>query len=467
MSPVSTSSDRGAIPLEIARFLGDLHPAPARLIVAVSGGPDSTALVHALANLPGRRPALVAVHVNHRLRGDASVRDAEWLADFCNGLGVPLDVMEGSPDADDVRHAGLEAAARSVRYRLLAAARSRHAADYIATAHTRSDQAETLLLRFVTGRGTWRLSGILPRAHDAIIRPMLRVPRSEVERYLREHGIEARHDESNDDSRFLRNRIRHELLPMVARWNPRIEELLADTASLELDRAEALDELMIPVRTDLVSESPGSATITVRHGTSPHILRSLALEQIRRLDPATREVDASTLVAIVEASPGTTRTISPGLEARRDEEEIEIRAIGKELPSRPYACPIRPGDTVIIPEAGFALSLLEAPAGDLLVSGDRMRQVIQIPPGSRGCFEIRSRRPGDRFRPLGMDRDKNLADFLIDRRIPTDERDRLPLLVCNDLIAWVAGVEVSDAFKVSHSDGRRLEVVAERIGGDR
>jgi tRNA(Ile)-lysidine synthase len=464
MNQQSGDSEDDVLRPEIRRFLDALEPRPSKIVVAISGGPDSTALLHALSRLPDPRPALVAAHVNHHLRGDASEHDEAWSREFCSRLGVPIIVLDGRLDPEIVRHQGIESAARAIRYRRLAEERERRGAEHVATAHTRSDQAETVLLRLITGRGTWRLSGILPVTRDRVIRPLLRVPRHEVHRYLSAHGIEARFDESNDDPRFLRNRVRRDLLPLLAGLNPAIEEILADTAALELGRVASLEDLLKPVRRELVSESEESADITIPPDLSPHLLRMLALEQIRRIDATNREVGAAALAAIASLAPGERRTVSSRLHAFRDAEVLRLEATTPDRPVHPFSRPIRPGETVRIPEARWTLSLRDAEAVAELVSANRLRQVIQLHHDAHARFEIRNRRPGDRFRPLGMDRDKNLAEFLIDRRIPLAERDNLPLLLCSERIAWVTGVEVSDEFKVGPGDGRRFEIVAERMG---
>jgi len=401
--------------------------------------------------------------VNHHLRGAASTADEEWIRAFCDDLDVPLSVLDGTLDPDQVRERGLEAAARHTRYRLLAEERGERQADYVATAHTRSDQAETVLIRLLTGRGSWRLSGIVPVTDDGLIRPLIRLPRAEVIRYLSEHGIEPRLDSSNQDTRFLRNRVRHELLPLIEDWNPRIEELLADTASMELERAAAFDQLLEPVRRDLVTRDGSTIMVLTPSDMSPHVLRMLLLEEIRRLDPDTREVDAASLGSLLDSEPGTCLTLSPRLRADRDTDGIRLRSVAGRSPFTPWSFSIHVGERISIAEAGYEITLREARTETETVSGDRLCQLIQVPSSKDVRFEIRSRLPGDRFRPLGMNRDKNLADFLIDRRIPVEERDSLPLLVCNGSIVWITGVEVGDAFKVTPTPGRRLEIVAKRL----
>lgn len=464
----ATPGSGSTLVAEVRRFFETLEPRAGSVVVAVSGGPDSSALLHVLATLPDRPFTISAAHVNHGLRGSEADADARWVQSFSEALELPITVLDGRLDADEVQRLGVEAAAREVRYRLLDTERKRLGADVVVTGHTRSDQAETVLLRLLTGRGAWRLSGIRPVTDDRVARPLLGVSRSEITRYLADLGIEARADASNDDRRFLRNRIRHELLPLIESWNPRIEEMLAETARLEQERSKAFDELVTPLRERLVEEGSSWAVIRTTGDAPPHVLRSLLLQQIRRLDPASRETDAASLSAILQSSPGDTRTFSRGLRATRADGSVRLERLVPVDEPRPYCRPIAPGETVGVPEAGVSITLSAPMAGAGLTSGDRLRQLIQLPTEGESAFEIRNRRPGDRFRPLGMDRDKNLADFLIDRRIPVEERDSLPLLVCNDSIAWIAGVEVSDAFKVRpDSEGQRLEVVAERIGGGR
>jgi tRNA(Ile)-lysidine synthase len=467
MTDRSNCEPGASIDVEIARFFDGIEPRPRRLLLAASGGPDSTALLHAITTRADRSIEISAIHVNHHLRGRESDADEQWTRSLCERLGVSLMVADGSLDEADVQRQGIEASARAIRYSLFRAARERVGADGVVTAHTRSDQAETVLLRLITGRGAWRLSGIRPVTADGTMRPLLSVSRSDILAYLFQHGIEARHDHSNDDSRFLRNRIRHQLLPLLEQWNPKIEEVLADTAALELERIEAFDDLLAPCRRELVKEEPSSSTLRTPEGASLHVLRTLLLEQIRRLDDDLREVDARVLLSMVGAKGGASRTISPRLRAECDPDRIRIKLVEKGAEQRGYSLPIQPGETIVVDEAGYEITLQEAAPDALVVSPDRLRQVIQIPSGSAPTFVIRSRLPGDRFRPLGMNQDKNLADFLIDRRIPVEDRDSLPLLVCDGSIVWVAGVEVGNDFRVSRRPGQRLEVVVERIGGVR
>lgn len=213
------------------------------VVVAVSGGPDSVALLDVLVRLsPGWRLRLVPAHVDHGLRPD-SAADAAWLADRVRALGLELRLARVDAAGFARRH-GLspEAAARLLRYRALEEVRRAAGADRLAVGHHRDDLAETVLLRLLTGAGSDGLAGI-PPARGSVVRPLIERTRAEIETYLRARGLEWREDPSNRDPRFLRNRVRHELLPWLERaFNPRVREVLARTAALLRDEVACLEE---------------------------------------------------------------------------------------------------------------------------------------------------------------------------------------------------------------------------------
>lgn len=212
------------------------------VVVAVSGGPDSMALLDALVRLaPTWRLRLHAVHVDHGLRPDSG-EDAAWVADRVRAMGLLPDVVRVDAAAHARAHRlSLEAAARQLRYRELERARRRVGAARIAVGHHRDDVAETVLLRLCTGAGSDGLAGI-PPVRGAIVRPLIERSRAEILAYLAARGLPWREDPSNRDLRFPRNRIRHELLPWLERHvNPRVRAALARTAALLRDEVEWLE----------------------------------------------------------------------------------------------------------------------------------------------------------------------------------------------------------------------------------
>src|SRR6516165_11630394 len=197
--------------------------------VAVSGGADSVCLLHALRELAPRWDLrLHVLHVNHRLRGAESDEDAQFVRDQAAQFGLPFTIHEADLD---MTPDNLEQAAREIRMAFFNEKIARGAVARVATGHTRSDQAETVLFRFLRGAGTAGLSGIRPVTSEGIVRPLLAISREEIEAWMRERHIPWREDSTNASPTFARNRIRHKLLPLLARdWNPQIEETLARTA---------------------------------------------------------------------------------------------------------------------------------------------------------------------------------------------------------------------------------------------
>jgi len=239
------------------------------VVLAVSGGPDSVALLRAMAGLKGGgRGRLLAAHVNHQLRGDDAAADEAFVVELCRGLGVPCEVHRlrgGQLVADSTD--GLEAAARSVRYDLLGQAASRLGARYVVTAHTADDQAETILHRILRGTGIAGLSGIA-RARTlgaaTLFRPLLGLRRARLLGYLDDLGQPYRIDASNVDMRFTRNRIRHELLPVLeAKFNPGVIDALLRLGSLAGEVQTVIDGLVEALREPCVEEE-GSGEVRVR-----------------------------------------------------------------------------------------------------------------------------------------------------------------------------------------------------------
>ena len=218
-----------------------------RVAVACSGGPDSTALLLVLQELAPKLGCTLSVcHFNHRLRGDESQQDERFVRSLADGLGIAFDCARADVRGSAAKaRANLEAKARELRYRFFRSLIEARKADRIAVGHTADDQAETVLHRFLRGSGTRGLAGIYPVAEAGIVRPLIEVRRQAVVQWLQARGQSWREDESNRDLRLTRNRIRHELLPILSGYNPRIVETLAGTGVIARDE-ESFWERFLP-----------------------------------------------------------------------------------------------------------------------------------------------------------------------------------------------------------------------------
>ena len=408
--------------------------ADGRIVVAVSGGADSTALLLSLHDL---NLDLVAAHVNHHLRGADSDADQAFVRDLCARLGIPFRVADGTLPHERVRERGIEAAAREVRYEQLTRIREEEGARYVATAHQKNDQAETVLMRLLTGSGIAGLRGIHPHRGDGFIRPLLGVTRAAIEAYLAEKNIIPRVDRSNEDPRFLRNRVRAFLRDLDAIDNlARIaEQARAQWPIVEaaIDAAERECVTILPDETRF-EQWPGDEW-----------LRGALLQRhVKRLDPHARDFDASRLAG----DEAKRISVTKNLELLRKGGCRILRR--RTAPSGDFELTLHPNEDVYIEQIGTTIHLRQPTTDN--------RQQIELPQGATPTFTVRNRRDGDRFQPLGMAQPKKLKDFLIDRKIDADVRDRLPLLVWNGEIVWIAGVEVSERFKVRGAGGVLCEV---------
>ncbi len=408
------------------------------LVVAVSGGVDSTALLVALTELA--RFELTAGHVNHHLRGEESDGDEAFVRELCGRLGVALRVADGTLDPEAVRHRGVEAAAREVRHARLHAIREAAGARFIATAHQKNDQAETIVMRLMAGAGIAALRGIHPLRSDGLIRPLLDVTRAEIERFLAARGIVPRSDSSNADPRFVRNRVRAFLRGADA-------AAIDNIASVAQQAAQAWEVLERAIDAAEDIEVTEEATRFRSLPDDPWLRQALLRRHITRLDPAARDVDVVRLAGQVESGKrvSVTKTL-----------ELEDGVLSKvQEPIEPFETDLTPEQPAKIPGATVRIT----PATQQ--PSDRATQIIQLPKGSIPKFTVRNRRPGDRFQPLGFPHEKKLKELLIDRKIAARVRDRIPLLIWNGAIVWVAGVEVSDRFKLTGGDADRYEVWVE------
>jgi tRNA(Ile)-lysidine synthase len=388
--------------LATIRRRGLLAPAD-RVLVALSAGPDSTALLAALAALrdAGALGPVTALHVDHGLRPGGEA-DAACAAQACAQLGVPFAAVRV-----EVRPGNVQAEARRARYAALRAEAARCGANRIATGHTRTDQAETVLLRLLRGAGAHGLAGIPPR-RGRYVRPLLDRGREEVLAFLAATGLRWREDPTNATDRFARNRVRHALVPVLRALAPQAERALARAADLLREDERALS-------------ARASAILAAGGGGAP-------LPRLRRAPLAVRR----RVVRAAFRAAGGRGT----LPAARVEEVLALA--GRERPGR-LALPgglearSRYGTLTISPPPAPAAAVpaavvVVAAPGRYPLEGAEIVVGAEEPGRVPWPLELRRRRPGDRFHPEGGAGSKKLKAWLIDRKVPRERRERLWLV---------------------------------------
>jgi tRNA(Ile)-lysidine synthase len=442
----------------VRQFLRRQAIEPCRIAAAVSGGIDSTALLLLLGDLRADGFEVAGTHVNHRLRGAESDDQEELARRLCQSLEIPFWSADGIIDPAVLRARGLEAAAREVRTARLLELRRVAGARYTATAHQRNDQAETVLMRMATGGGPAALRGIHPVRADGFIRPLLSVSRPEIEAFLRERGVVACIDSSNADPRFLRNRIR----TMLHDSEPAEIEQIAAVADRAWARWPALERLIDESEQRAFTEVEPAQTRFRFFPDDPAMRQALLHRHIRRLDPEARDISAADLARLAAEAAGLRRvTVTASLELLRLDGALILRRIPVRDP--PFELPLYPEAPAVVSSVGVTIRLVPADSSTPLVSADGRRQLIQLPPGASPTFTVRNRRPGDRIGLLGMTGRRKLKELLIDRKIPAANRDRLPLVLWDGEIVWVAGVALAERFRVRNEPGDRYELIYEMI----
>jgi tRNA(Ile)-lysidine synthase len=436
----------------------DLVPRGSRVVVAVSGGSDSVALAHLMMSLDRAGDLHVAAfaHFNHQLRADAD-RDEQFCAGLAQSLGRSFVVDRGDVAGLARRERrSIEDAARHARHEFLERARVDANADLIALGHTRDDQAETFLLRLMRGAGSRGLAAMHPR-RGAMIRPLIDCRRTELREYLAEQRIAFVDDVSNEDVSIPRNRVRAELLPLlIGRFNPSIVDVLADEADLAREEWRWMQTAADDAFGRVVRVSTAETSLDAHQLNALPI--ALARLVVRRALLERAQARAISF-AHVEQVLGVARDDGPpfdlpGQRVKRIGPVIVLtgKAEGQRANLFRYSLSI-PGE-VRIPEAGALVSAERAES-----AGQAHADAGMIPAGQTaivqfakpdGPLTVRNRRPGDRFRPLGLGGGKKLQDFFVDKKVARQTRDSVPLVVDeSDRIVWVAGHTIDERFRVT------------------
>ena len=430
------------------------------VLVAVSGGADSLALLYGLHSLHTHLNFhLQVVHLNHGLRQD-SASDADFVQEHAKMLGMPF--IGHTVDLHCLNtqwKLSVEAAGRKARYEFYESVCTQTGATKVALGHHQDDSAETVLMNLIRGAGSTGLKGIEPIRDGKFIRPLLTFNRPEIETYLASIDVVPRHDATNKDTHFLRNRIRHELIPFLEeRYNPNIKSGLIRTAEIIGAESKFLDEMTREAYNVCKLDVSQNKDIKLDRTKFLHhhivlqrrIIRYCIMEITNQVSDFTYDHCQAILNIINGDKPNAEITLPNGLHFKRAYQILILE--NTPIDMEHFACQLNVPGKTYIPELDVEIQadLYNIPQGDISTLPDGTYEAmfdysaIQLP------LTVRNRQEGDRFQPYGMEGTKKIKNYLMDAKIPLIERDSIPILISGNDIIWVIGFTTHEKYKVHH-----------------
>ncbi|MDY6970959.1 MAG: tRNA lysidine(34) synthetase TilS [Thermodesulfobacteriota bacterium] len=435
-----------------------------RVVVGVSGGADSVCLLDVLNELKDSLGIeLVAAHLDHGLRPDADRDETKFVESLAASLDLPFETKEAGPGLrEGVK--GLEERARQTRYRFFEELRKKTSSQKIATGHNLNDQAETVLMRLLRGSGPAGLAGIPPCRDQRIIRPLIEVTRNEIESYLKCKQIAYMTDSSNLETRYLRNKIRLDLLPKLKEYQPRIVEILGHTAETirgEDEWLEATAEKWLRESAETMDNGGIKISLPLFKGLSAALRNRVIRYALRITGGDLLRVSLCHIEAVDRAAmgkrPQAQVNLPNRLTAGRVYDRLVFARVKDKIPEGFNYTLKGPGTfhlralnrsvSVKEIESWVPLEIKSSPWTAFL-NADRITYPLAV----------RNFRAGDRFIPFGMRGHKKIKDLFIDLKIPSEARASTPILVHQNTPIWVCGLRIDDRFRVSPDTRRVLKV---------
>jgi tRNA(Ile)-lysidine synthase len=437
---------------EAARASGLIRSAEP-LIVLLSGGADSVCLLDCAQRLDARVHVL---HVNYGLR-PGSDADEQFCRVLCDRMGVDLTVERVT-----LGEGNLQAQARQARYEIAERLAGEHACDF-AAAHTASDQAETVLYRLAVSPGSRALLGMAPR-RGRLVRPLLEASREDTRAYCRERGLSWRDDPTNEDPRFARSRLRHEVLPVLRALAPASEHTIAETSFLLRDERVVIERAADGVIAQLGIPTPLEALRLEPIGLARTVLVRLAERAAGAGSVALSRSDCAAILAL--ADEGTqSLDLGGGLRAVAEYGSLRFQLGEAEPASAPPPIALEiPGEAEFGTwevHARMERVAQAAGGGFLPARGDALLSPRTLEPP----LTIRTWRHGDRMRPAGLEGSKTLQDVFTDNKVPREERQQIPVVECGGEIVWVAGLAIGEQFRAAPYESEVVVLSAKRANG--
>jgi tRNA(Ile)-lysidine synthase len=449
----------------VLKFIQHNHliPCPQKVVVAVSGGPDSVCLLYSLYHLQtSLKISLYIAHLNHQLRGEESDQDSLYVDELAKKLDIPATIEKRNVTTyRDKHHLSLEEAAREVRYSFLGQVAESIGTNLVAVGHNLNDQIETILLHIIRGTGTLGLRGLQAKQNMqfdgrklAVIRPLLEVPREEIEKYCQFLKLQPRTDSSNLSLSLLRNRIRYELVPLLKSYNPGISESILRIGSIAQGDQSLLESLSLQIwpeivrqdKTTLIYDKEGFSRLAIS------LKRQLLRMGFEKLLGTLKDIETRHIEEVVQqlSRPAGRQITLPGglvfsieydryLLSRNIREVIPYPELESEYQIKVPGKTEIPGWTITARQLSSKQSSRNrsrwAATFDHDIVGDNIR--------------LHSRQRGDTFQPLGMNQIKKVGEFMLDARIPREWRKRIPIFYTPHQVIWVTGYRIDERVKVT------------------
>lgn len=438
-----------------------------KVVVGVSGGPDSMALLYVLNHIKkDYNLTLKVAHLNHSFRGKEAQREAQFVEKMSQKLELPFEVKTLDVPAYKKEHSlSSQEAARVIRYRFLEDVKKRFCASKIALGHNADDQAETMVMWLLRGTGLKGLGGMPPVREGGIIRPLVETTRKEIEVFLRRKEIPFVMDSSNQNLQYLRNRLRHELFPLLReRYNPQLVKNLVQTASVLRMEDEYLESIAKNALKKILVSKDGDSVVIENKSllTLPLAIQLRCLRGVvEQVKGDLKRITSTHLYDIIKVvsndMPNKLLTLPQGITVEKSYKHLIIKPYQTSPSPFCYQFKSIP-DRVLIEEIGKEMNFEIIKGDDRFVSKRNNRIA---------CFDaakvllpitIRNPKPGDRFQPLGMKGEKKIKDFFIDEKIPLKERKRVPLVFFGDFLGWVGGMRINDRFRATKDTREILKI---------
>lgn len=436
-----------------------------RIVIGVSGGADSMALLNLLLDISKEKNiSLCVVHINHGLRGEDADNDQRYVENFCRDNDVLCRSFKFNvADIASKEHLTSEEAGRKVRYTVFETVAREFSANKIATAHHMNDNCETLLFNILRGSGLTGLCGIRP-LRGKYIRPLIKTSRDEIEVYLTEKNIHWCTDRTNSELLYTRNKIRLELLPYIKkRFNPSVENALQRLSELCADDNDFIDSTSKKILSDCIIDSDDKYIVLDKTDfRSQHLAvkRRIIRCVLEKLSVPLKDVHMvhidNCIKMLCESESGA--MINVGSCRVCLEQRGICFSVTEKCGDFEYAVDI--GSTVYIPEANISVRVTE-----VKTRGASTKNLVYVGVDEDvASVTVRNRRNGDRIRPFGMTGVKKLKDLFIDKKIPISQRDKIPLFVYNNKIIWVGGCCISEDCRVTSATNKllMLEIISDK-----